>query len=143
MTSFEQLAARISSLFSSIYYHCHPAFDIELSHQAVRTLQYVRMAGPVTVQQVAFHLGCAPNTASEILRRLQHKGLICKRRRNDDERVVEVDLTETGHQAVRQHTELHVERLAYALQKMDPNKLQRIEEGLLLLLMAVSEGEKE
>ncbi|WP_370541900.1 MarR family transcriptional regulator [Alicyclobacillus tolerans] len=60
---------------------------MELSHQAVRALQYVQMSGSTTIQQISSHLGCAQNTASEIVRRLRQKKLLEKHRRSDDERV--------------------------------------------------------
>jgi len=142
MAPSEALAERISWLFSSIYFHCHPSFNIELSHQAVRALQYVHMTGPVTVQQVAAHLQCAQNTASEILQRLQHKGLVCKVRRIDDERVVEVHLTEAGYEAVRQHTGLDIERLACVLESLQSEQRERIEAGLTLLFNAVRGNKK-
>ena len=130
-------AKKISLAFSSVYFHCHPAFDIELSHQAVRALQYVQMGGPATIQQIATHLGCAQNTASEIVRRLRQKGFIEKVRRSDDERIVEVHLTDAGHQAVLQHTGLDIEHLAAQLEEVSPEERQQIEQGLSLLLKVV------
>ncbi|MCL6445555.1 MAG: MarR family winged helix-turn-helix transcriptional regulator [Alicyclobacillus sp.] len=137
MSATLEFAKKLSSAFSSIYFHCHPTFDIELSHQAVRALQYVQMVGPVTIQQMAEHLDCAQNTASEIVRRLRQKGLIEKIRRSDDERVVEVHLTNAGHQAVMQHTGLDIEHLAAQLEKVSAEERRQIEQGLFLLLKLV------
>ena len=111
-------ARRLSALFSAIYFHCHPEFEVELSHSAVRVMQYVALKGPTTIQALSVHLGVAHNTASEIARRLQDKGLVVKRRRRDDERVVEVTLTEDGQSAVLQHTGLDISRLVGALESM-------------------------
>lgn len=133
----EELAEQISVVFSNVYFHCHPTFDIELSHQAVRALQCVQMNGQSTIQQIADHLECAQNTASEIVRRLRQKGLAEKRRRSDDERVVEVCLTGAGLRAVLQHTGLDVEQLSAQLAQVSAEERDRIEQGLLLLLKAV------
>ncbi|MHB1953534.1 MarR family winged helix-turn-helix transcriptional regulator [Alicyclobacillus sp. ALC3] len=133
----EELAEQISVAFSKVYFHCHPTFDIELSHQAVRALQFVQMNGQATIQQIADHLACAQNTASEIVRRLRQKGLAEKRRRSDDERVVEVYLTDAGLRAVLQNTGLDVEHLSAQLAQVSAEDRDRIEQGLLLLLKAV------
>lgn len=133
----EESAKRISSAFSVVYFQCHPSFDIELSHQAVRVLQYVQMNGSTTIQQISGHLGSAQNTVSEIVRRLRQKGLIEKRRRTDDERVVEVHLTDSGEKAVLQHTGLDVGRLSAKLQQVSEEDQDRIEQGLSLLVKVV------
>ncbi|MBH8603786.1 MULTISPECIES: MarR family winged helix-turn-helix transcriptional regulator [unclassified Thermoactinomyces] len=96
------LAKQISDLFSQIYYHCHSKlYAIPLTHQAVRALQYVALNQASTVQSVAEYLGCASNTASEILRRLSEKGLLIRQRNKEDERVVELRVTEKGCQAYK------------------------------------------
>ncbi|GMA49933.1 MarR family transcriptional regulator [Alicyclobacillus contaminans] len=140
MSETEELAIRLSVMFSSIYFHCHPTFTMDLSHQAVRALQYIQMTGPVTVQQIAEQLGCAHNTASEILRRLQQKGLIAKGRRTDDERVVEVRLTEVGEQVVLEQTGLDVTRLAARLAQVSAAERQRMVDGMQQLLNLVKGG---
>ncbi|WP_206922538.1 MarR family winged helix-turn-helix transcriptional regulator [Alicyclobacillus suci] len=133
----QALAERISSAFSSVYYHCHPTFEVELSHQAVRALQFIQMMGPVTIQQIADHLGCASNTASEIVRRLAQKGLIEKMRSHVDERIVQVSLTAKGQQTVMQHTGLDVQRLAEALSGLSSAQCQQVEQGIMTLLRAL------
>lgn len=130
---------KLSNLISSIYFHCHPKFQVELSHQAVRTLQLVQMEGPVSVQQIAEHLGCAQNTASEIVRRLREKGFVEKNRREGDERVVEVTLTEAGDKTVLEHTGLDVERLAKNLSQVAEVERERFEQILTRLLEIVSD----
>lgn len=140
--STEQIAEMISHSFARAYFYCHPTFEIELSHQAVRALQFAQICGPTTIQEIAQHLGCAQNTASEIVRRLRHKGLVEKRRHSDDERAVEVHLTDAGRRAVLQHTGLDVEYLSVKLEKVSEADRDRIEQGLSLLLKAVGgEGE--
>ncbi|MDQ0188532.1 winged helix-turn-helix transcriptional regulator [Alicyclobacillus cycloheptanicus] len=137
----DESAKKISRMFSEVYFYCHPAFDIELSHQAVRALQYIQMTGSTNVQNIAYHLACAQNTASEIVRRLRQKGLVEKRRKPDDERVVEVVLTIAGQRAVRQHTGLDVERLTTLLEQVSDAERDAIEHGISLLLKVVR-GEK-
>lgn len=127
---------------SAIYFHCHRTFDMELSHQAVRALQYVQMSGSTTIQQISSHLGCAQNTASEIVRRPRQKKLLEKHRRSNDERVVEVQLTEAGRLVVLQHTGLDVDHLSVRLEQVSEEEHNRILQGLTSLLKAVRGEEK-
>lgn len=130
-------AESLSRLFAEIYYRCHPAYTVGLSHQAVRALHLVAVAAsegrPATVGDVASHTGLAPNTASELLKRLEGKGLLRKRRGGVDERVVEVVLTGAGEEALEEHAGLDVGRLAEVLGGMTAEERERVHRGFSLL----------
>ncbi|WAH37598.1 MarR family winged helix-turn-helix transcriptional regulator [Alicyclobacillus dauci] len=126
MSTNHDTARAISDAFANIYYHCHPAFEMELSHQAVRALQFLQMNGAATVTSVAAYLGCAQNTASEMLRRLSDKGLVVRRRNEVDERVVNVHLTTTGLNTVNEHTGLDVDKLASRLGRVSLDERSEI-----------------
>lgn len=134
----DESARSLSRLFSEIYFHCHPSFEIELSYQAVRVMQFLALCGPATVHAVSTYLGVAHNTASEIVQRLQSKDLVVKQRRRDDERVVEVSLTAHGEKTVWQHTGLDIDRLAEALGKLSEDERMEIQSALVHLLHAVA-----
>lgn len=134
-------AHRLSQLFSAIYFYCHPNFEIELSHQAVRVMQFIAKSGASTIHALSDHLNVAHNTASEIVRRLQTKNLVVKQRRHDDERVVEVMLTEEGHRVLLQHTGLDIVHLTAALGKMSEADCDDIHNAFVKLLCAVREGQ--
>lgn len=128
---------RLSEMFSSIYFYCHPKFEIELSHQAVRLMQFIAMTGPATIHSLSGHLNVAHNTASEIVRRLQAKNLVVKQRKRDDERVVEVTLTEEGNKTLLQHTGLDIVLLAEALGEMSEGDRADVHNAFATLLQAV------
>ncbi|PTX59588.1 MarR family transcriptional regulator [Melghirimyces profundicolus] len=130
----------LSQIFTSIYYHCHPKFTIPLSHSSVRALQYIAMNKGGTVREVAEHLGCAHNTASEILRRLADKKLLSRKRRRDDERVVELKVTTLGWEILKEQTGLDIEKLDNVLRNMPIKDKKQIFEGFSLLLKYVKEG---
>lgn len=132
-----ETASRLSKLFSDIYFHCHPKFAVELSHQAVRVMQYIAVIGPTTIHTLSEHLGVAHNTTSEIVRRLQSKALVVKRRRHDDERVVEVTITEEGRKVVLQHTGLDIVRLTEALEGMSEKECNEMQRAFTTLLQAM------
>ncbi|GIM46448.1 MarR family transcriptional regulator [Collibacillus ludicampi] len=134
-------AQELSRIFTSIYYHCHPQFTIPLSHSSVRALQYIAMNKGVTVREVAEHLGCAHNTASEILRRLADKKMLSRKRRREDERVVELKVTPLGWKALEEHTGLDIEKLDNLLRNMPKEDKEQIFKGFSLLLRHLKEGQ--
>ncbi|WP_018131193.1 MarR family winged helix-turn-helix transcriptional regulator [Effusibacillus pohliae] len=139
MSDFLRLAEELSAYFSEIYYHCHPSFSINLSHQAVRALQLTAIRGGVTVQDVAVHLGCAHNTASEIVRRLADKQLLVRTRRKEDERVVELRVTEFGRKILQEQTGLDVRKLSGVLAAMPAAEREKVHSGFALLLQHLRE----
>lgn len=135
-------AQELSQMFASIYYHCHPQFTVPLSHSSVRALQCIAMNNGATVREVAKHLGCAHNTASEILRRLADKELVSRERRKDDERFVELKLTALGRKVLEEHTGLDTEKLECLLSNVPIEDKETIYKGFSLLLRLLKEGKK-
>ncbi len=133
------IADEVSEHYAAIYRHCHPRYTVALGHQAVRVLQ-IAGEGPVTVQAVCAELECAPNTASEIIGRLAAKKLVVKSRRQDDERIVEIKLTRSGHRILTEQTGLNRKELSAKLAVMRENDRNSILEGLKLLLSCVKGG---
>jgi MarR family transcriptional regulator, organic hydroperoxide resistance regulator len=139
MENEQSVAEQLSDLFAEIYYRCHPEFTLNLSHQSIRALQFIGLEGTVTVQEVAERLGCARNTASEILHRMADKGLITRKRRKGDERVVELRITADGQSVLQEQTGLDLGKLARSLAGMDQIEREQIMKGFELLLSAVKE----
>jgi MarR family transcriptional regulator, organic hydroperoxide resistance regulator len=132
-------AAAISAHYAAAYYHCHPRYTESLSHQAVRALHFVAMEEPATVGSVAKHLGVAPNTASEVVRRLLDKGLLRRQRHEDDERAVALSLTDAGTLTLREHVGLNVAKLERCLAALPERERLQIAEGVLLLHQRLEE----
>lgn len=134
-------ARSLALLYAAIYRRCQPRYFINLSHQAVRSLQFIS-EGPATVQGVAAHLGCAPNSASEIVRRLVQRGLVAKSRSPNDERIVELSLTQDGVRALEEQTLLDQEKLARCLERMPADEREAVRSGLDLLLNRLKEADR-
>ena len=131
------LAADLSATYAAIYRHCHPAYTVALGHQSVRALQLLSESGS-SVQSIARYLGCAPNTASELVRRLADIGLVGKHRGGGgDERSVEVRLTHEGERVLIEHTGLDTEKLAERLDAMTAEERLEVQNGLIRLLRSV------
>jgi len=59
---------------------------------------------------------------SDIVSRLKDRGLVSKRRSSDDERVVLLELSEDGREALRQHTMLDSDRLGPLVDKLSSSE---------------------
>lgn len=51
---------------------------------------------PQTLSELASSLAMEPTTASPLVKRLEHQGLVARERRSDDERRLDIVLTEEG-----------------------------------------------
>jgi DNA-binding MarR family transcriptional regulator len=127
------LALQLAQEFARVYYFCHPAFSVDLTHQAVRALQFVHENPGGTVQAVAQHLGCAQNTGSEILRRLTDRGFIDKQRNGPDARAVRLTLTEEGRKILKEQTQLDEAKLARGLATLTARERDQLLASVSLL----------
>ncbi len=127
-------AQRLSDAFAAIAYHGRTSPAAPLSPPALRALHRVAMAENATVGDIAAYLGCAQSTASEVVGRLAARGLVRRTRRPDDERVVELSLTDAGDIALGEQAGLDVSRLAGCLAAMAPEERHQVERGFAVLL---------
>ena len=131
------IAREITEAWSTIYFHAHPTFTIDLSHQSVRALQYVALTEAPTVGGVAHHLGVRHHTASEIVARLEGKGLARRSRGSSDRRRVTLELTAAGLEALGEHTGPDPDAIAEALASASPSERRAIESAFASLLALV------
>jgi DNA-binding MarR family transcriptional regulator len=71
----------------------------ELSLQEFRALEFLDSVEPRMMRELAQHLGLAVNSVTEVVDRLERRGLADRRRDDADRRVVRVELTEEGRAA--------------------------------------------
>jgi DNA-binding MarR family transcriptional regulator len=101
----EQAAKRVARLFPELYRRYHWANrvqggDLPVTRRALEVLQHLAASGPLTVGEQAVHLGLRRNSVSELLQRLEGKGLVARIRDERDERRVLVWLTDAGRDVV-------------------------------------------
>jgi DNA-binding MarR family transcriptional regulator len=101
----EQAAKRVARLFPELYRRYHWANrvqggDLPVTRRALEVLQHLAASGPLTVGEQAVHLGLRRNSVSELLQRLEAKGLVARIRDERDERRVLVWLTDAGRDVV-------------------------------------------
>jgi DNA-binding MarR family transcriptional regulator len=101
----ERAAARVARLFPEVYRRYHSAqrvhrADLPVTRRSLGVLQHLASGGPLTVGEQAEHLGLRRNSVSELLQRLEAKGLVARIRDERDERRVLVWLTDAGRDVV-------------------------------------------
>jgi DNA-binding MarR family transcriptional regulator len=135
----DEMVETINEQWTDIYYLLHYVYDDNLSHQAIRLLQYIEKNEKATIGDLAKHLKVSHNTASEHTKRLMKKGLVTKRRSRTDERKVFVALTEKGRNVLYRHTRLDRDKLRKVLENLSPSDLEIIQKAFSVF----SEGAKQ
>jgi len=105
----------LNHYFTNIFYHLHTTHEDVISHQSVRILQMIEKEDEVTVRDIATLLNISQNTASEHIKKLERQGWIQKIRAIDDQRKVQLFLTNEGQLVLKKNTELDEAKLKQAL----------------------------
>lgn len=127
------MMSKINDYFTTIYYYLHPENQGEISHQSVRILQYIQKEEVVTVQDVAKKFQISHNTASEHIKKLERNGWVTKQRLINDQRIVQIFLTEKGINIVKLNTELDSEKLLSVFSTLNLEQQEEIERAFMLL----------
>ena len=98
------------------------------------TLFMLRRGGPMSVGRIAESLGIGAAAASGYIERIERHGLVERRHRTDDRRVVECHLTEAGGDLLDSLAGLRTDALREALSRLAPTEL--LEFDRLLTIMA-------
>jgi len=138
----QQAARRIARLFPEVYRRYHWAQkvrggDLPATRRGLEVLQHLAASGPLTVGEQAEHLGLRRNSVSELLQRLEAKGLVARVRDERDERRVLVWLTEAGRDVVSRIGQvLAPDLLTDSLAALSPAERATVVRGFELLAAA-------
>lgn len=133
-------AKRVARLFPEVYRRYHWAqrvkgAELPVSRRALEVLQHLQASGPLTVGEQAEHLGLRRNSVSEMLQRLEAKGLIARIRDERDERRVLVWLTDSGRDVVSRIGQvLAPDLLAGTMVALSPEERAIVVRGIELLV---------
>jgi DNA-binding MarR family transcriptional regulator len=136
----DEAAKRVARLFPEVYRRYHWAqrvkgAELPVSRRALEVLQHLNASGPLTVGEQAEHLGLRRNSVSELLQRLEAKGLIARIRDERDERRVLVWLTESGRDVVSRIGQvLAPDLLAQTMASLSPDERAVVVRGIELLV---------
>jgi DNA-binding MarR family transcriptional regulator len=132
-------AKRVARLFPEVYRRYHWAqrvqgADLPVTRRALEVLQHLQASGPLTVGEQAEHLGLRRNSVSELLQRLESKGLVARIRDERDERRVLVWLTDSGRDVVSRIGQvLAPDLIAQAMATLSPADQAIVVRGFELL----------
>lgn len=140
MTGVETQSREFAALFPEVYAHfCRrwsPA-EYRPSAEASAILEHLAGAGPLTVTEAAAHFGRSQAATSELLDRLQERGLVERIRDERDQRRHLVWLTERGRALTAElHRVLDPERLDAAFARLPAAERSDLVAGMRALIRA-------
>ncbi len=81
---------------------------VELNMQELRVVEFLGAEGPRMMRELAEHLTVAVNSVTSIADGLERKGLVRRRRSDEDRRVVRVELTDEGREMYQSVTDVNM-----------------------------------
>jgi len=133
VTRTTQQAERFAELFGAVYlaFHRRDAPRSELTGASRAVLTHLAMAGPLTVGEAAVHLDRAQSVVSEIVERLESRGLLERESDPADRRRTLVWLTNSGHDTLRADRRvLSADHLARGLAAMPTRQVDAMLDAL-------------
>jgi DNA-binding MarR family transcriptional regulator len=133
-------ASELARLFPELYLRFHRRTDRgseRMTPESAGLLQHLALAGPLTIGEMARHLGRAQSVVSETVAALESRGLLARTRDPRDRRRALVWLTDAAHDWLRQRSEvLDPDRIAIAMSTLTPAERARLLDALRRLLDA-------
>jgi DNA-binding MarR family transcriptional regulator len=143
----EEAARAVARLFPEVYRRYHYArrpagyAQLPVTRRGMEVLIHLAAGGPVTIGEQADHLGLRRNTTSELVARLEAKGLVARIRDERDERCVLVWLTDAGRDVVgRVGQVLAPDLLTLVMTSLAPADRETVVRGFELLARAEDPG---
>jgi MarR family transcriptional regulator, organic hydroperoxide resistance regulator len=139
LTDPEGAAREISRLYGRMWHRFsaskQPVGGSGLTARMLEVLRHLAAAGPLTVGEQAAHLGIGPATATELIDRLEAKGLVARLRDERDQRRVFVWLTDEGRRRLATVPDRSVrDPFVAAVAALDVRTRRQIVNGLSKLL---------
>lgn len=101
----------------------------------------VQLSAGLSVSELSRKLSVHPSTASNLLDKLEQGGLVQRRRRGRDQRIVRLFVTDTGQALLDRAPAAPQGELNRALQDMEPAQLLGLEEALESVIARMSSTE--
>jgi DNA-binding MarR family transcriptional regulator len=99
----EQVARLYPAMWRRFHVSRHAVPGADVTPRMLGVLQHLAAAGPLTVGEQAEHLRLSKAATTELVSRLEAKGLVERMRDERDRRKVFVWLTDAGRQRARAH----------------------------------------
>ena len=131
--TIDAVAAHLQALFQIARKGPPPWAQHDLRFGQLRLLFVLAQSGPVSIGHLAGILGISDATASEIVDRLERRGLAIRSHRADDRRVVECRLSDAGASMLADVSGARREALRAPLSVLTASELGQLD-GLLLVM---------
>src|SRR3954468_2780211 len=132
----------VMTLYPRIYFACHtrhvrdPQSQRLLSRHQANILDHLDEIEPITVMELAAHMGVTSATMSLAIDRLERKGYVVRLKDAKDRRRVHVRLTTAGVRVREASSVLDPARVEALVAKLTDEERTRAIEGLALLARA-------
>ncbi len=124
----ERLIDDMQSLYHLIRRASHPIHRAEITPEQYWLLRLLRRKGPLSISELADALGVTGSSVTTACKRMEKSGLVTRERQSDDERMVRVMLTETGHEQIEAWQQRRREILAKLLKPLDLEQQATLQE---------------
>lgn len=111
----------------------------ELTFGQLRILFLLRDHRSLTMSGLAEMLGVTPATVSGVVERIERTGLVTRRHRLDDRRVVEVALTDEGDRTLREMAGARLDAMRQTLEVLTPDELAEFDRLLGIIVARLDE----
>jgi DNA-binding MarR family transcriptional regulator len=108
----------------------HHGDDPDLSQHERQLLHHVPLEGGVQLNQIAWHLALPKSTASVLVKSLERRGFLTRRRDPEDERRLAITLTPSGYERVEADSVLDLQGLGAALAELSPDDRRGLIEAI-------------
>lgn len=132
----------ILTFYPKIYFACHtrhvhdPAKGVKLTSHQGSILDHLDDKEPLSLQELALHLGVTPSTMSITIDRLEKLHYVRRERDTKDSRKVNLLLTPAGVRIKRSKSVLDADRVASVLSRLTETERVTALKGLGLLAYA-------
>jgi DNA-binding MarR family transcriptional regulator len=133
----EDQAERFARLYAEIFaLFCRQIPKrTDLTPESLAVLSHFEMTGPLTVTEAARHLSRAQSVVSEIVSRLETKGLVRRLTDRRDRRRTLVWLSPKGQDRLREQRQvLCVDRLRAVFDRVNPKSVEALLDSLLVVV---------
>jgi len=142
----DAVADDVARLYPSIYLLLHRrsgSASERLTPQSQALLLHLTFSGPLTVSEMARHLGRAQSVVSETVDALERRGLLARIRDERDRRRTLVWLTPEAQSLLTRMGEvLDRERVAAALREMSSDERRALVDGLASLVRGAEQARR-
>jgi len=138
----EEAASLLMDFYPKIYFACHTRHvtdadtGVRLTANQASILDHLDLEEPVTLYDLAMHMGVTPATMSVGVDRLVRLGYVAKTRDKKDARKTNLTLTRTGDKIKRSKSVLDPKLVEQVLARLSPKEVQLAMDGLGLLAYA-------